>query len=112
MNFVDSATQADNRCIYMEVEKNSSYLITFKMDNRFRLGMTKDKFYKYNAVPNYYIDESDINGRVSANKYVHKTIQTGENNRLLIYYYTKNGSKDFIDIKKTFKIYKLENETL
>lgn len=112
VNFIDNDTKANNRCIYMDIDENSIYFITFKMDTRFRMGMTRNKFYKYNVVPNYYINEEDNNGRVSANKYVYKTISTGNNNKLLIYYYTNTGTKEYMDIKKTFKIYKIESNEI
>ncbi|MBQ2938447.1 MAG: InlB B-repeat-containing protein [Clostridia bacterium] len=112
INLVDNSTQTDNRSIYMSIDKDSTYLITFKMDTRFRIGMEKDKFYSYNVVKNYYIDEDDVNGRKSANKYVRKTISSGDNNKLLIYYYAQNGTKDFMSIKETFKIYKIEDLNL
>lgn len=111
---VDNATKVDDRCIHMAIDKNSTYFITFKMDNRFRLGMRKNSFtyWPWNPVLEPYIDEKDINGKKSINEYVYKTIETKDYTDLLIYYYSSNGSRDFMDIKNTFKIYKIENQNV
>ena len=54
-------------------------------------------------------DERDNNGTQPINEYVSTVIETGSNTHLLIYYYSSNGNRDFMDIKSTFRICKLEN---
>ena len=44
--------------------------------------------------------------------YVYQTVETKENTHLLIYYYTSTGTRDFMDIKNTFRIYKIKDQTL
>lgn len=111
---VDNTAVVDDRCIHMKIDKNSTYFITFKMDNRFRLGMRKNSFtyWPWNPVLEPYIYEKDINGKTSVNEYVYKTIETKDYTNLLIYYYSSNGTRDFMDIKSTFKIYKIENQDI
>ncbi len=109
---VPNNAKVDNRCIHMNIDKNSIYYISFKMDTRFRIGLGINTFWQYNIVPSYYIDEDDINGRKPANKYVFKTISSENYNKLLVHYYTSTGTKDYMDIKETFKIYKIESDNV
>ena len=105
---VDNDQKADDRCIQATVEKNSTYFITFKMDTRFRLGMFR---WELNQVDEpSYIDERDVNGTKPINEYVRKTINTGDTTRtnLLVHYYSWDGTRDFMDIKRTFGIYKID----
>lgn len=113
ISFVNNSENVDNRSVYLETDKNVSYLITFKMNNRFRIAMAKDEFVSYSKVPFYYQDEDDNNSYDSTNKMVYKTINMQDYNRLIVYYYTINSySNDFMEIKNTFKIYKLQDSTL
>ena len=111
---VDNTEKVNDRCIHMGIDKNSTYYISFKMDNRFRLGMRKNsfKYWPWNPVLESYIDERDNNGKKNVNEYVYKVIDTNDYTDLLIYYYSWNGTQDFMDIKNTFKIYKLENSDI
>ena len=111
---VDNTADVENRCIHLEVEPNCTYLVMFKMDTRFRMGLkgSNTKYWSRSKVSEPYIDERDNNGKVPVNEYVYKTIDTKEYTHLLIYYYTESGTRDFMDIKNTFKIYKLENQNV
>ncbi len=106
---VENNADVDDRCVYTNIDTNSTYYISFKMDTRCRIGLGKYAFWQYNPVKEYFIDEDDNNGKIPANKYVFKTISSGECDKMLVYYYTVSGSKEYMDIKNTFKIYKIEN---
>ena len=109
---IDNSVDADYRSLHVKIDNNSTYLITFKMDNRFRLGMRKKSFtyWPWNPVLEPYIDEKDVNGRKPVDEYVRKVIETNDYTHLLIQYYSWDGNKDFMDIKSTFHIYKIESD--
>ena len=110
---VEDTDDATNRILHLEIDDNSTYFITFKMDNRFRIGL-KDKIEEWSntAVSEPYIDPRDTNSDISINEYVYKTIETGNYTDLLIYYYSSKGTRSFTDIKNTFRIYKIENDNI
>ena len=52
---------------------------------------------------------ADDNGRIPVNEYVSQTIEAGDATHLFIYYYTSNGTRDFLDIRNTISVYKIES---
>ena len=104
---VDDDENADNRCAHFTVEKNSTYLVTMKMNTRFRMGMKKSM--TAGTLSPVYIDEKDDNGRLPVDEYVFQTIEAGDATHLFLYYYTSNGTRDYKDIRSTISVYKIEN---
>ena len=109
---VEDTDDVDDRCVLVEVEKNTAYFISFKMDNRFRTGLKeRTKYMANNAVSSPFIHPKDTNSKNSSvNEYVNTIVETGNNLYLLIYYYSTYGKTSFLDIKNTIKVYKLENQ--
>ena len=107
---VEDKENVDNRTAHFIVDKNATYFVTFKMNTRFRMGMKKSM--TAGALISAYIDEKDNNGRLPVDEYVSKTIESGDATHLFIYYYTSNGTRDFIDIRDTISVYKIENNLL
>ena len=56
-----------------------------------------------------YIDEKDDNGLLPVDEYVSQTIESGDATHLFIYYYTSSGTRDYMDIKDTISVYKIES---
>ena len=109
---VEDTDDVTNRSVQINVEPSTSYLITFKMDTRFRYGLRDNSFtyWAWNAVLDPYIDPRDTNTSDALNEYVFKLVETGETRtKLLLYYYSWTGTRSFTDIKNTIKVYKLEN---
>lgn len=105
---VDNTANVENRCAHAIVEKNSIYLITIKMDTRFRIGLKNNL--SSGSLSATYVDPRDNNGLIPVNEYISKTIETADYTHLFIYYFTSSGSREFTDIKNTLKIYKLESQ--
>ena len=104
---VEDTENVDNRCLHLTVDKNSTYFVTFKMDTRFRMGMKKSM--SAGTLLSPFIHELDDNGRIPVNEYVSQTIEAGDATHLFIYYYTSNGARDFLDIRNTISVYKIES---
>ena len=103
---VEDTENVDNRCLHLIVDKNSTYFVTFKMNTRFRMGMKKSMTAGTLSSP--YVDERDDNGRVPVDEYVSQTIEAGDATHLFIYYYTSSGTRNFLDIRSTISVYKIE----
>lgn len=104
---VEDNENVDNRTAHFIVDKNATYFVTMKMDTRFRMGMKKSMTAGTLLSP--FVHEKDDNGRIPVNEYVSQTIEAGDATHLFIYYYTSNGTRDFIDIRNTISVYKIEN---
>ncbi|MBQ4254830.1 MAG: InlB B-repeat-containing protein [Bacilli bacterium] len=107
---VEDNENVDNRCAHFTVEGNSTYFVTMKMNTRFRMGMKKSV--TSGTLSPVYIDERDDNGRIPVDEYVSKTIEAGDATHLFIYYYTSNGTRNFMDIRNTLSVYKIESGEL
>ena len=107
---VEDTENVDNRCLHLTVDKNATYFVTFKMNTRFRMGMKKSVTAGTLSSP--FVHEKDDNGRVPVDEYVSQTIEAGDATHLFIYYYTSNGTRDFLDIRNTISVYKIENTLL
>ena len=106
MEFEDTEN-VDNRCAHFVVDKNATYFVTFKMNTRFRMGMKGSM--SAGTLLSPYINERDDNGRIPVDEYVSQTIEAGDATHLFVYYYTSNGTRDFLDIRNTLSVYKIEN---
>ena len=104
---VEDTENVDNRCAHFIVDKNATYFVTFKMNTRFRMGMKGSM--SAGTLLSPYINERDDNGRIPVDEYVSQTIEAGDATHLFIYYYTSNGTRDFLDIRNTLSVYKIEN---
>ena len=104
---VEDSENVDNRCVHLIVDKNSTYFVTLKMNTRFRMGMKKSL--SAGTLSPAYINEKDDNGRIPVDEYVSQTIEAGDATHLFIYYYTSNGTREFMDIRNTISVYKIEN---
>ncbi len=104
---------AENRCAYLELDKNATYLLTFTMDTRFRLGQTASwSFWPYNPITkwegnDYYLDRDDTDGTTPIGKQVYYEIDTSKNNKILLYYWSITSPTDFLTVKNSIHIYKL-----
>ncbi len=115
MKWSSNTEFAEDRCVYLELDKDAKYLLTFTMDTRFRLGQTASYFWPYNPITkwegnDYYLDQDDTNGTTPINKPVYYEIDTSKNNKILLYYWSINSPTDFLTIKKSIHIYKLIGE--
>ena len=76
------------------------------MNTRFRMGMKKSM--TAGTLSPVYIDERDDNGRIPVDEYVFQTMESGDATHLFLYYYTSNGTRDYLDIRSTISIFKIE----
>lgn len=107
----------EHRCVYLELDKNQKYLLTFTMDTRFRLGQTSSYFWQFNPITkwegnDYYLDSDDTNGTTPIGKQVYYEIDTAKNNKILLYYWSITSPTDFLTVKNSIHIYKLIGEPI
>ncbi len=115
MSWASNAEIAENRCVRMTLDKNAKYLLTFTMDTRFRFAQTASEFWPFNPITkwegnDYYLDGDDTDGTTPVNKPVYYEIDTSQNNKILLYYWSITSPTDFMTVKNSVHIYKLNGE--
>ncbi|KAH0787882.1 pA14 domain protein [Histomonas meleagridis] len=104
----DIDEEVKNRIVpFIDMEYPKNYLITMKMDTRFRGGVTATnrlrKWWQFSGT--VFVNKYDVNGNVSVGRTQTQVVNTTKDCRsILVFYYSEEGNSNWKEIRNTIQL--------